>query len=1186
MERLELRLLGAPAVLEAGRRLALPSRKATILLARLATSRDFAVSRADAVSFLWPDVPSDKGRASLRQTLARLRHALGADAIQANAQIILLPTQRWWIDVHDLPTALGGPWTAGEFLAGEYFGEPRIDRWLDEQRRHWHEASLVQLCDQRDCLRGSDPERLVDACHAILALDPYDEGTHRDLMLALAALGHKGRAIKHYETLATLIESELGTAPQEETRSLARDLRHGRHAPARTPGPAMPPRHVDELQTMRLVTVVSVASGCLPAAAQTALRAVAERQHGVMLAGEPTRLLLGLEDAAEGDAVDALASILPYRGIAGIGCSCGLALIGEDVRTGISPPTGAVVAQADMLALLASRSEILVSDVLRRRLGKAVDASEIDVRGRKVWAFHGLTTARVRSSPPFVSRLAERSQIAGMVEDLRAGRGGTLVVTGAAGIGKTRLIDEALQTREARSIALAETGFQSFGDDATSFRVRLAGALQACLPAGIAVEDMPLHLRRTARVLLTPTGNTLRPESGEDERLVREVLVATIDQVTLDRPLVVRIEDTHWASEAQIAFLIALFEETAARPVLFIATERPLENKLASAVRDRSADQTGLVLALAPLGPQDAKALVGAALSGGRDVGRIVEKAQGNPLFLMHLSAAMRSDDALPLNLVALVQEQLDHRPQDVAAACHRAAILGHRFPTAAFAAIFPETPLAHLIRSGFATIGETDVTFTHALVQEAIYAMIPQKSRPALHRLAADVFRLQNPVLWAEHELLTGRDADAARACLAAVELLVSQRRLSSALRFANDGIACASDDNTMANLLFWRGNALRETASFDNALDDYEAASTLTSDANLSVQIALKRWAVEKYLGHLGAARDHLAVAARTAEGAELAAATRSELAQEQGDAAFQSGDGELCLRCNEAAHKIASEAGLVAAEARALGGIGDAHYARLDLKRAFDAFAACVSLAVEHELETIASAHRPMAAISRFYVEAGAAPLEDAAMAAEQARIAGSLRSEILSVIGLGVIQAFAADRDGVDATIKRLATLIGDAESRFRADYAIGCMFAAWLSGQAGETFAAAETYLARHDEPYLAPAIAGIAAVAAPEEALAGKAIDQGQRILERGIVAHSFLMFHHFAMRAAVRWRFRRRAFDLADSLAARIDLEDCTFARLAHAQTLAALEGTEADRRNVRGEIAAARLDLFLFEA
>ncbi|MEO1103210.1 MAG: hypothetical protein AAFW98_05700, partial [Pseudomonadota bacterium] len=279
-------------------------------------------------------------------------------------------------------------------------------------------------------------------------------------------------------------------------------------------------------------------------------------------------------------------------------------------------------------------------------------------------------------------------------------------------------------------------------------------------------------------------------------------------------------------------------------------------------------------------------------------------------------------------------------------------------------------------------------------------------------------------------------------------------------------------------------------------------------------------------------------------------------------------------------------AREAGLVAAEARALGGIGDAHYARLDLKRALDAFAACVSLAAEHELETIASAHRPMAAISRFYVEAGVAPLEDAAVAAEQARVAGSLRNEILAVIGLGVIQAFAADRDGVDGTIKRLAKLIGETESRFRADYTIGCMFASWLSGRAPEAFAAAEAYLAEHDEPYLAPAIAGIAAISAQEEAPARAAIDQGQRILERGVVAHSFLMFHHFAMRAAVRWGWRRPALDLADSLAARIDLEDCTFARLAHAQTLTALEGTEADRAAVSDEIAAARLGLFLFEA
>ncbi|MEM8664642.1 MAG: AAA family ATPase, partial [Pseudomonadota bacterium] len=766
MERLELRLLGAPAVLEADRRIAIPTRKAMVLLARLATSRGFAVSRADAVAFLWPDVTADRGRASLRQTLARLRQALPPEVIHADAHTIELPPQRWWIDVHDLDTALGGPWMVGEFLAGEYFGEPHVDRWLDEERRHWREAALARLRAKRDENRAQ-PKRLIDLSHAILALDPYDEQTHRDLMGALAALGHTGRAISQYDTLAALTESELGIAPQEETRALVREIRLGRHSrgPTSAPPSSTEPAEVEDFKTMRLVTVVSLAGAHLPAAAQSALRAVAERQHGAMWMGEPTRLVLGLEDAAEGDVVDALASLLPYRESASIGCASGLALIGEDERTGAAPPTGAVVAQADMLALLAQKSEILLSDTLRRQLGEAVDASEIDVRGRSVFLFQGLTTASIRAAPPFVGRSAELAQTAALVDDLRRGRGGVLVVTGVPGIGKTRLIEETLKDAGPGAFLRAQTGFQAFGDGATAFRVRLAGALRGCLAASFAVEDLPLHLRRTARAMFDPASATgARREGVEDERQIRDVIVAMIDTVTKVEPLVVQIDDTHWAISAQIAFLTALFEATSRHPVLYVVSERPAQDKLAAAVRGRSIDHTGLVLSLAPLGPHDARALAAATAPARSDVSGVVEKAQGNPLFLTHLAASARQEDALPVNLIALVQEQLDHHPREVAAACHRAAILGHRFPNAAFAAVFPETPLAHLIRSGFITMGETETMFTHALIQDAIYAMIPPERRPALHRRAAETFRSQNPVLWAEHALRAGRDPDAAR--------------------------------------------------------------------------------------------------------------------------------------------------------------------------------------------------------------------------------------------------------------------------------------------------------------------------------------------------------------------------------------------------------------------------------------
>lgn len=1181
MDRLELWLLGTPVVLSGGRRIALPSRKAAVLLARLATARGNTVGRAEAAAFLWPDAEVDKARASLRQTLARLRQTLGADAIEADAQTVALAASRWWIDIADLETPLGTEQAPGEFVAGHYFAEPQIDLWLDEERRHFKERCLTILRAQRDRHRDGDAAHLVNRCHAILTLDPYDEATHRDLMRALAALGHTGRAIKQYETLEALQRSDLDVSPDPETRALIRELRQRAGAPKHPTetGSSEPEKH-DDIEAMRLVTVVSVPAAQTAPTVMEALRSLTVRQHGVVFEGNPTRLIIGLSDAAEGAALDALAHLWPHRAEMQIGVASGLVLMHRG--TG-SEPSGTALAEADMLAHLAAPSEILVSDRLWRQLGGAVRGTPTDIRGRRAWVLSGLRTGERRAAPPFVGREAERNQVAAFLDYLDAGRGGVLVVTGSAGIGKTRLIDEVMEERNAQRHALAQTGFQAFGDDATAYRQRLALAICAACDAPPSVQEMPLHLRRTTRALLGASG---APTAGlaapEDHALSRDVIVELMRRLTAQRPLVVRIEDTHWARPAQVEYLVTLFAAAADLPVAFVATERPCAGGLAAAMKDRSAENAAVVLSLSPLGPQDARNLLCHRAGGCDDVSGLIEKAGGNPLFLTHL-AATGLDGEVPTSLIALVQEELDHQPPEVTAACHRAAVLGHCFPTAAFAAVFPQSPPADLVRSGFLTVGEKDTAFTHALIQEAVYAMIPDDRRAVLHGAAAQVLAAQNPVLWAEHALRAGRDRTAAKASLSATELLFSQHRLAAAGRFVEAGLSCDADDETRARLLYCRANIKRDSGASEEALEDYAAAFTLAEEADLRVRIALKTFATRKYLGDLTAARKDLSVAGKIASSAVLSFATRSQLAQELGDAAFQDGDGEACLAHNEEAYRIAREAGLVLEQARALGGIGDAHYARIAIDEALRAFTECVTLAVANELDVVANAHRPMVAISRLYVEAGALPLEEGAMAAEQARVAHDRRNEILALAAMSEIQAFAADAAGLNMSAMRMRALIGGGSNRFHRDLVLVDAFRDWLCGRPQDAMRRAGAYLAENRDPYIAPEMAGLAAVLTSGPKAAVAAIDNGRRILETGAVAHSFLAFHHFAMRVAVRWDRRALARELADDLATGISLERHRFASLAHAQTLAALDGSAADNRDVHDEILAANLGLFV---
>ncbi|MEM8852430.1 MAG: AAA family ATPase [Pseudomonadota bacterium] len=1156
-----------------------------MLLARLATARQCTVGRAEAAAFLWPDAPPDKARASLRQSVARLRHTVGSEAVLSDAQSLMLAPSRWWVDILDLEAALADTHSVGEFVAGEYFKEPQIDLWLDEERRHWRERCLALMHAERERHRD-DPGRLISCCHAILTLDAYDEATHRDLMRALAALGHVGRAIKQYETLQTLQRDGLGLTPEPETRALFQQLRQ-RRAPAEAL-PEVRRTAPDDSVAMRFVTVISVHPGSASTQALRAFDGVAQQVGDTRQEGEPVRFVVGLSDAAESAAATALARVWPRRADAKIGAACGFVVVRDGAG---ADPQGAVLGEADMLALLAEPSELLVSDALWRQLGNAAQGERVDIRGRMAWSLSDLSAASQRAAPPFVGRQAECTQVTAFLSRLQNGGGGTLVVRGPAGIGKTRLLDEALQSFKTGDHACAMAAFGAFGDDAVAFRQRLALALANAFDTPPQPQDMLLHLRRPMRALLgADVALGAGQDVAQDHALSRDVLLELMRRLTAGRPLVVRMEDTHWARPSQIEYLAALLSAAADLPVAFLITERPTESGLAAAVSGWSSGAPALVLTLNPLGPADSRSLFRHGTNDRDATEDLIEKANGNPLFLHFLAqlpaaGAQAQDGDLPTSLISLVQEQLDHQPMEVTVACHRAAILGHRFPTTAFTSVFPEIALKDLVRSGFLVVGDTHTEFTHALIQEAIYAMVPQERRPELHSAAAEVFSGDNPVLWAEHALRADDDAAAARASLAAAELLVFQRSLTAVHRFVEAGLPRATDNGTRARLLFCRANVNREFGESDVALKDYGAAIALAEDADLKVQIALKMWAVRKYLGAFDQARDDLATAASLAEGAKLSSATRSELAQEMGDAAFQEGDGAKCLAHNQTAFAIAEEAGLVVQQVRALGGIGDAHYARLNLDAALTSFTECVALATAHELHGLANAHLPMVAISRLYVEAGTPPLEDAAMAAEQSRMGHNLRSEILALCAMSEIQAFAADREGLETSTERMAALIGDGSNRFRRDFDLCCAFRDWLRGDPANSLQRAEAYIAEHQDPYLAPEMAGLAAVLTPDRKRALAAIEMGRRILKTGAVAHSFLAFHHFAMRSAVRWGWPDLARALADTLAETIDLSCHRFAALAHAQTLAALDGDEADRQRVMQEILAANLALFVKE-
>ncbi len=201
-------------------------------------------ARSEVAGRLWPDVLESSARASLRNALSGVRRALGPTAdrvlIAGRETVGLAGEPEAWVDASgfDALIAAGEHEQAlalcrGDLLAG------LDDDWVLEARDAYRERrgrALAALADAS--ASAGDLEQAIRYSRERVALDPFDEPAHRDLIVRLAVSDRAG-AIAVYERLAERLRRELGVAVSPQTRALADRVSGGQldHAvaPAGTP---------------------------------------------------------------------------------------------------------------------------------------------------------------------------------------------------------------------------------------------------------------------------------------------------------------------------------------------------------------------------------------------------------------------------------------------------------------------------------------------------------------------------------------------------------------------------------------------------------------------------------------------------------------------------------------------------------------------------------------------------------------------------------------------------------------------------------------------------------------------------------------------------------------------------------------------------------------------------------------
>ncbi len=251
--------------------------KVRALLAYLAVEREYAHRRDELIGLFWPDSAEENARNSLRQALAQLRMALG-DSQESQPAILITRESVQWnpavdanVDVVRFEEALknaryhthrspvvcrycaqqlahAAELYQGDFLAHFFLpNSAPFEDWAVLKREALQRQALEALAWLACYYERSDDLPQAEACiRRQLAIEPWQEESHRRLMRILATKGQAGAALAQYETCRQQLADSLGVTPQPETAALFEAIRSGRGisaSPADGPHPLFGRKH-------------------------------------------------------------------------------------------------------------------------------------------------------------------------------------------------------------------------------------------------------------------------------------------------------------------------------------------------------------------------------------------------------------------------------------------------------------------------------------------------------------------------------------------------------------------------------------------------------------------------------------------------------------------------------------------------------------------------------------------------------------------------------------------------------------------------------------------------------------------------------------------------------------------------------------------------------------------------------
>jgi class 3 adenylate cyclase len=480
-----------------------------------------------------------------------------------------------------------------------------------------------------------------------------------------------------------------------------------------------------------------------------------------------------------------------------VGLNSGQVIAGEIGSAALGyTAIGEQVGMAQRMESVAPPGAVMLSDSTARLVEGAAVLGEpqlVHIKGtdNAVPARRLLSVAEQRtgsSHTTLVGRDWEVSALTAMLDRATSGRGSVVAVVGPPGIGKTRLIAEAVALAKSSGVEVFSTFGESHATDipfhVVARLLRAVGQLSARVP-----DADPQDLLLLDDLLGIADPDVELPKIDPDARRRRLTALINAAQLARTEPAVFVVEDAHWideVSESMIADFLAVIPQT---PTLVLITYRP---EYQGALARVAGAQT---ITLAPLSDAETSALVAELLGPDPSVSQIGEmiagRAAGNPFFAEEITRdlaervvlvgerggyACHADVAevsVPATLQATIAARIDRLGRAAKRTLATAAVIGSRFDRDLLATLEVDPVADELINAELIDqvrfTPRAEYAFRHPLIRAVAYESQLKSDRARLHRRLAAVIEArepesadQNAALIAEHLEAAGDQHDA----------------------------------------------------------------------------------------------------------------------------------------------------------------------------------------------------------------------------------------------------------------------------------------------------------------------------------------------------------------------------------------------------------------------------------------